>query len=78
MKVPRLVKRKKAGLTDYRKRLGLLKSGTPRLVIRPSNKGFTAQIVEYEAGGDRIISTVKDRSLAKLGVEIKGNSTPVA
>lgn len=78
MKVPRLFKRKKEGLTDYRKRYSLVKSGTTRLVIRPSNKGITAQLVDYGASGDRIISTVTNKSLSKFGVELSGNSTPVS
>lgn len=78
MKVPRILRRKKAGATDYRKRYALLKSGTTRLVIRPSNKGITAQLIDYGIEGDKIISTVTDKSLSKLGVDITGNNTPVA
>ena len=41
-------KRKREGKTDYKKRLKLLSSSKPRLVIRKSLKNMTVQIIEYE------------------------------
>lgn len=35
----RVFKRKREGITDYRKRLALVKSGLPRLVVRPRERG---------------------------------------
>lgn len=60
-------RRKREGKTDYKKRLALLKSGLPRLVVRRSNKGIQAQIVEYEENGDKVIATVHASELAKHG-----------
>ncbi|EEZ92675.1 MAG: hypothetical protein BJBARM4_0725 [Candidatus Parvarchaeum acidiphilum ARMAN-4] len=34
--------------TNYRKRLELLKSGIPRLVVRKTDKSVIAHIVEYK------------------------------
>lgn len=73
-----VMKRRKEGVTNYHKRLKLLKSGLPRLVVRPSNKGITAQVVEYKESGDLVKCTVNERTLVKLGLEIKGNSVPVS
>lgn len=73
-----IMKRRRDGVTNYHKRLKLLKSGLPRLVVRPSNKGIIAQIVEYNEAGDKILATVNERSLKKLGIEVDGNSVPVA
>lgn len=73
-----VMKRRKEGVTNYHKRLKLLKSGLPRLVVRPSNKGITAQIVQYSEKGDLVKCTVNEKSLAKLGLEVKGNSVPVS
>ncbi len=73
-----VMKRRRDGVTNYHKRLKLLKSGLPRLVVRPSNKGVVAQIVEYNEKGDKILATVNERSLKKLGLEVDGNSIPVA
>ncbi len=73
-----VMKRRRDGVTNYHKRLKLLKSGLPRLVVRPSNKGVVAQIVEYKEIGDKIVATVNERTLKKLGLEVDGNSVPVA
>jgi len=71
-----LMRRKREGRTDYRKRLTLLKSGVPRLVVRPSNKGIVVQLVKYSDGGDNVKITITENTLRKLGVDVKGNSTP--
>ena len=73
-----VMKRRRDGITNYHKRLKLLKSGLPRLVVRPSNKGMVAQIVEYKETGDKILATVTERTLKKLGLDVDGNSIPVA
>lgn len=70
-------KRKRLGVTDYRKRYRLVKSSSTRLVVRYSGKGVTAQIVNYDRDGDKILATVTDRSLKKLGVDLHGNNTMV-
>jgi large subunit ribosomal protein L18 len=76
MKTPTVLRRKKEGVTDYRKRLSLLKSETPRLVVRISRKGITAQVAEYDPDGDIIRGTVTSKVLTKL-LGVKGNSTQV-
>ncbi|MFT4303251.1 MAG: 50S ribosomal protein L18 [Candidatus Woesearchaeota archaeon] len=53
--------------TDYNKRLNLLKSGLPRLVVRVSLKNITVQIVEYSPEGDKILSAVSTKHIADLG-----------
>ncbi len=60
-------RRKRAGLTDYRKRLTLLKSGMDRLVIRKTGKNCIAQIVRYEATGDKVLVTTQAIELKKHG-----------
>lgn len=71
-------KRKREGRTDYKKRLVLLKSGLPRLVIRASNKSVQAQIINYEADGDKIIATARATDLKKLGWKTNCSNTPAA
>lgn len=73
-----VMKRRREGVTNYHKRLKLLKSGQPRLVVRPSNKGITAQLVDYAESGDKVVCTVTEKSLKKLGLEVDGNSVPVS
>ncbi|HLD12021.1 MAG TPA: 50S ribosomal protein L18 [Candidatus Nanoarchaeia archaeon] len=58
-------RRKREGKTDYRKRLELLKSGVPRLVVRASLKNVRAQIIEYHPDGDRVIVSADTHELMK-------------
>ncbi len=78
MKTPRVLKRRKTGQTNYHKRLRMVASDTPRFVVRPTHRGISAQVISYAPEGDKVISTVTDRSLKKLGVEAMGNNTPVS
>lgn len=70
-------KRKKQGITDYRKRYRLVKSSSTRLVVRYSGKGVSAQIVQFDPNGDKVLATVTNRSLNKMGLEVTGNNTSV-
>jgi len=58
-------RRRREGKTDYRKRLKLLKSGIPRLVVRRGIWNFTVQLIEYKEDGDRTIFTVHSKELYK-------------
>lgn len=78
MRTPTVLKRRKLGLTDYRRRYKLVKSGISRLVVRLSARGITVQLVDYDPSGDRVRISLNQSSLAKMGIEIKGNSTPSA
>lgn len=70
-------RRKREGITDYRRRYRLIQSDNTRLVVRYSGKGVMAQLVQYEPDGDRVLATVTNRSLVKSGIELKGNNTTV-
>ena len=63
----RNLKRRMQGITDYRKRLALLKSGTTRLVVRKTAGNVIAQLVDYKPEGDVIHTTVDIIQLRKLG-----------
>ena len=71
-------RRKREGKTDYKKRLVLLKSGLPRLVIRASNKGVQAQIIEYTPDGDRVLATARASDLKKFGWTLATGNIPAA
>ena len=58
-------KRRENGLTDYRRRLRMLRGGIPRAVVRVSNTQVTCQVVEYSPGGDKILAEVKTSSLTE-------------
>ena len=71
-------RRKREGKTNYKKRLGLLKSGKPRLVVRPSLKSITIQIIKYEPKGDKVIVGVSSKSLVKMGWKASLSNTSSA
>ena len=55
--------RRSAGLTDYHRRLKLLRGGTPRAVVRITNTQVICQLVSYQEDGDKIISAADGKSL---------------
>ncbi len=64
--------------TNYKKRLGLLKSGLPRLVVRKTDHQIIAQLIEYDAKGDKTISSAYGKELAKYGWDISFKNIPAA
>jgi large subunit ribosomal protein L18 len=58
-------RRKKEGKTNYKKRLNLLISKKPRLVIRKSLKNIIVQIIEYAPDGDKVIVGANSKELEK-------------
>ncbi|MCC7552829.1 50S ribosomal protein L18 [Candidatus Micrarchaeota archaeon] len=67
-------KRRRSRITNYKKRLGLIKSGLPRMVIRSSNKTIEVQFVQYVENGDKIVHSVNSNTLKKYGWNPKRNS----
>ncbi len=75
-KVP--LRRRREGKTNYRKRLKLLLSRKPRLVVRVTNRRIIAQIVEYDPAGDRVVVGVDSSMLRDYGWKGDLNNTPAA
>ena len=71
-------KRKNDGLTNYKKRLNLLKSNKTRLVIRLFKKNIVAQLVNYEAKGDKVLTTCNSTDLKKMGWNYNTGNLPAA
>ena len=71
-------RRRIEGKTDYRKRLALLKSGKPRVVVRRSNKNIQVQFALYDVEGDRIVTSAHGNELRKYGWEYPLSNTPAA
>ena len=69
-------KRKRKGKTDYRKRLQLLLSEQPRIVIRKSSKLMSVQLISYEQKGDRTIVGVSSKQLDKYQWKYGKNNIP--
>jgi len=56
-------RRRREQKTDYRKRLKLLLSGRPRVVIRRTSRHITVQVIEYDPMGDRVIASAHSNEL---------------
>lgn len=57
------------GLTDYNKRLELLKSASTRVVVRKSNKSVTVQFVDFDSKGDKVLAAGRFFDLESVGVK---------
>jgi large subunit ribosomal protein L18 len=71
-------RRKREGRTDYKKRLKMLVSGIPRLVVRKTNKNIIVQVVDYAENGDKVIVTANSSELPKLGWKYATGNLPAA
>lgn len=60
-------RRRRESKTNYTKRLILLKSNLPRLVVRKTNKYILLQIVESVNAQDKITQVVSTKELLKHG-----------
>jgi large subunit ribosomal protein L18 len=67
-------KRRREGKTDYAKRLAILKSRKPRLVVRKSNRSVLVQLIVFNEKGDETIACASSFDLKKFGFEGKCNS----
>lgn len=71
-------RRKMKGLTNYRKRLKILMSNKPRLVVRKSLKNIQAAIVEYNQKGDVVKASAHSSNLKKYGWTYNTGNLPAA
>ncbi|MFP4045470.1 MAG: 50S ribosomal protein L18 [Candidatus Aenigmatarchaeota archaeon] len=56
-------RRRREKKTDYKQRLGLLKSGKLRFVVRRHNNSTVAQLVDWEEEGDKTVLQANSRDL---------------
>jgi len=71
-------KRRRKGITNYKKRLKILLVDKPRLVIRKSLNNINAQIVEYTPKGDRVVVAAHSSELKKYGWDVTTGNVPSA
>lgn len=71
-------RRRRIGKTNHRKRLNLLKSKLPRLVVRVTRNNIIAQIVEYDVKGDRTLVNTTSLELKKYGWYGHNGNCPAA
>lgn len=60
-------RRRTEGRTDYMKRLNMLKSGSPRLVFRKTNRYIIAQYITSREAQDKIEIAITSKNLKKYG-----------
>ncbi len=60
-------RRKRAGRTDYRRRLKLLISRKPRVIVRKTLHNFIAQVADYSQNGDLVKVSANSSELRKHG-----------
>lgn len=66
-------KRRRANLTNYRKRLALLKSRLPRLVVRKSNRNVIVQCIGFNPDHDEVIASANSKELSKYNWKPSAN-----
>jgi large subunit ribosomal protein L18 len=71
-------KRRRLGKTNYRKRLKLLLSKKPRLVVRRSLKYVQAQIIEFDPKGDKTLVAASSQELKKFDWKFAFDNLPSA
>jgi large subunit ribosomal protein L18 len=71
-------RRRREGKTNYRKRLGLLLSKKPRVVVRKSSCNLIMQLVEHSALGDKTLMSASALDLKKIGYKGATGNTPAA
>jgi|SRR3972149_940345 len=71
-------RRRRSGKTNYQKRLALLKSGVPRMIIRKSSKYILVQFNTFDAKGDKTLLTVNSSKLKEFGWKYNFKNIPAA
>jgi large subunit ribosomal protein L18 len=71
-------KRRRLGKTDYQRRLKLLSSDKPRLVVRRSLNYITVQIVKSDKKGDNILAGITSKQLKKYNWKFACDNLPAA
>ncbi len=71
-------RRRREQKTDYKQRLKLLKSDTPRVAVRTSNNHTRAQLSYYDNKGDKNTAQTISKELEEYGWENHTGNIPAA
>lgn len=69
-------RRRREGKTDYDKRRKMVLSGTPRIVVRVTNKHTIVEFVKAKVRGDKTIVSAHSNNLKKFGWKGRCSNTP--
>lgn len=75
-KVP--FRRRRENKTNYHKRLKLLSSKKPRVVVRKTNKKIIIQLIEYNPTGDIVLASAMSSELSLYGYNQNKRNIPAA
>ncbi len=50
-------RRRRKGITNFQRRLALIKSGMPRLVVRRTLNNIIVQVIDYDPKGDKVLAS---------------------
>jgi len=67
-------RRRRSNITNYAKRLALVKGTALRMVVRKSTTGVLVQFLEFSANGDKVVASVNSPSLSQYGWAPRCNS----
>ena len=70
--------RKRKRVTNYRKRLKLILSGKPRLVVRTTSSQIIVQVAKFEEKGDMVLASAGSLKLRKYGWQPAVKNLPAA
>ena len=59
-------RRRREAITNYKRRIELVKSGLDRVVVRKTNKRILSQVARYTEKGDIILAQANSNELAKF------------
>jgi len=68
-----IFRRRREGVTNYAKRVAMVKSGLYRLVVRKTNRRIIGQVVKYDNKGDIVLASADSNTLKKLGWPSRSN-----
>jgi large subunit ribosomal protein L18 len=71
-------RRRREGKTDYRRRQRMLRSTLPRAVVRKTLNQTLVQVIEAEAGGDRVVASARSLDLKEHGWTVGTGNVPAA
>ncbi|MCS7106173.1 MAG: 50S ribosomal protein L18 [Candidatus Aenigmarchaeota archaeon] len=71
-------RRRREGKTDYKRRLKILLSKKPRLVVRKSLKYIRAHVVEFDKKGDKTVAFAFSKELKKFGWNYACDNLPAS
>jgi len=70
-------KRRHGKKTNYAKRLAMLKSKAPRIVVRKTNSRIIVQAIEFNGNDDKVLAQAESNQLKEFGWH-PTNNTPTA